>query len=46
MNNNTLPEWKTVAPKTEILKIEDFVENLKNKFPVLPAVENAYNKCL
>lgn len=26
--------------------IEDFVENLKNKFPVLPAVENAYNKCL
>eukprot|EP00102_Acyrthosiphon_pisum_P006100 XP_001951644.2 PREDICTED: WD and tetratricopeptide repeats protein 1-like [Acyrthosiphon pisum] len=46
LDNTTLREWETQAPKTEVPKVEELIAFLKSRFQVLESIENAqsFNK--
>ncbi|CAI6367665.1 unnamed protein product [Macrosiphum euphorbiae] len=41
LDNTTLREWETQAPKTEVPKVEELIAFLKSRFQVLESIENA-----
>jgi len=41
LDNATLREWETQAPKTEVPKVEDLITFLKCRFQVLESIESA-----